>query len=84
MRLSDITETCPIYNESYKLYEYLKSDLENILTREYSQPIIDIALEMLEKTDECRNIAGELRDMCVERGEKIQELEEEIKQLTDK
>ena len=35
----------------------------------------------LESVDRCRDISGELREMCVERGEKIEELEEKLGDL---
>ena len=36
---------------------------------------------LLESVDRCRDISGELREMCVERGEKIEELEEKLDNL---
>lgn len=79
--LQNIPETCPIYNEAEQAFNYLKAELEQyiedgVLTEYLAGDLIQHAESMLECVDRCRDIAGWLRKMCIERGKKIQELEE--------
>jgi hypothetical protein len=84
--LRNIPETCPIYNEAEQEFNYLKDEIEQrLILRRQRNPVgdeylgkqlIEHAESMLECVDRCRDISGWLRKMCIERGEKIQELEE--------
>lgn len=82
-RLRNIPETCPIYKEAEHLFDCVKSEIEeavgdNELTEHFGERLIDYAKSILESVDRCRDISGELREMCVERGEKIEELKEKL------
>jgi len=83
MRLRDIKETCPIYESAEDCYERLIKDLHEILNESVTIDIVRYANTMLEYTDECRNIAGMLRNMCSDRADRILELEEENARLQD-
>jgi len=82
-RLRDIPETCPIYEEARQNAEYLVNELHGILNKDHSetQYIVEQTEVLLECVDRCREIAGDLRDMCIERGEKIEQLENELEGL---
>jgi len=82
-RLRDIPKTCPIYEEARRNAECLIDELHGILNADHSdtQYIVSQTELLLECVDRCREIAGDLRDMCVERGEKIEELENELEEL---
>jgi len=80
-RLRNIPETCPIYKEAEHLFDYLKGELEEELSEYLSERFTDYAKILLECVDRCRDISGELREMCVQRGEKIEELEEKLEDL---
>lgn len=85
-RLRNIPETCPIYKEAEHLFDCLKDEIkdaysEKELTEYLSERFTDYAKSILECVDRCRDISGELREMCVERGEKIQDLEEKLGDL---
>jgi hypothetical protein len=82
-RLRNIPETCPIYKEAEHLLDCLKSEMEDELSEYFSERFTDYAKSILECVDRCRDISGELREMCVERGEKIEELEEMVSSITD-
>ena len=84
MRLREIKETCPIYDSAKDYHEYLVSELHEILNENMTSDIVKYADAMLEHTDECRNIAGMLRDMCSDRADRILELEEENTKLQEK
>lgn len=77
-RVRDIPETCPIYREAEQTVEHLKDDLNLMLQPEMLRAAMDYINDLLECVDRCREIAGDLRDMCVERGELIEQLEEKI------
>jgi uncharacterized coiled-coil DUF342 family protein len=85
-RLRNIPETCPIYNDAKDVADTI---LDTVDQWEHDEEItFPIAEEirwsirfLLESTDRCRDISGELREMCVERGEKIEELEEKLGDL---
>ena len=57
--------------------------MEDELSEYFSERFTDYAKSILECVDRCRDISGELREMCVERGEKIEELEEMVSSITD-
>lgn len=80
-RLRNIPETCPIYKEAEQEKEFLIDELHNILNPDVTERIIHHVDALLECVDRCRDISGELREMCVERGEKIEELEEKLGDL---
>ena len=85
-RLRNIPETCPIYKEAEHIFDCLKGEIEELATNdelsEYlSERFTDYAKSILECVDRCRDISGELREMCVERGEKIEELQEKLGDL---
>lgn len=85
-RLRNIPETCPIYKEAEHLFDCLKDEIEEAVSEkeltEYSgERFIDYARSILECVDRCRDISGELREMAVERGEKIEELKEKLGDL---
>jgi gamma-glutamyl:cysteine ligase YbdK (ATP-grasp superfamily) len=85
-RLRNISETCPIYKEAEHLFDCLKDEIKDVcsekeLTEYLSERFTDYAKSILECVDRCRDISGELRETCVERGEKIQELEEKLGNL---
>ena len=77
-RVRDIPETCPIYREAQQTVGHLKYELNEILQPAMLERSMEYIDELLECVDRCREIAGDLRNMCVERGELIQELEEKI------
>lgn len=85
-RLRNIPETCPIYEDAKDVAERM---IESVDQWEHDEEIsFPIAEEirwqvrfLLESVDRCRGISGELREMCVERGEKIEELEEKSDNL---
>ena len=85
-RLRNIPETCPIYDEAKDVAERM---LESVDQWEHDEEISFPNAEeirwqvrfLLESVDRCRDISGELREMCVERGEKIEELEEKLDNL---
>lgn len=82
-RLTNIPETCPIYEEAKQNAEYLLNELHGILNKDHSETqYIEGQVEiLLECVDRCREIAGDLRDLCIERGEKIEKLENELEEL---
>jgi len=85
-RLRNIPETCPLYKEAEHLFDCLKDEMEGAcsekeLTEYLSERFTDYAKSLLECVGRCRDISGELREMCVERGEKIEELEEKLGDL---
>jgi len=82
-RLRSIPETCPIYEEARQNAEYLINELHGVLNENHSEAkyIVEQTEILLECVDRCREIAGDLRDLCVERGEKIEELEYELEGL---
>jgi len=80
-RLRNIPETCPIYKEAEHLFDCLKGEMEGELSDYLAERFTDYAKSILECVDRCRDISGELREMCVERGEKIEELEEKLGDL---
>ena len=85
-RLRNIPETCPIYKEAEHLFDCLKDEMEGAcadreLSEYFSERFTDYAKSILECVDRCRDISGELREMCVERGERIEELEEKLGDL---
>ena len=85
-RLRNIPETCPIYKEADHLFDCLKGEIEELmvndeLSEHLAERFTDYAKSILECVDRCRDISGELREMCVERGEKIEELEEKLGDL---
>ena len=85
-RLRSIPETCPIYKEAEHLFDCLKDEIEEAVSEkeitEYSgERFIDYVKSILECVDRCRDISGELREMAVERGEKIEELKEKLGDL---
>ena len=85
-RLRSIPETCPIYKEAEHIFDCLTGEIEELATNdelsEYlSERFTDYAKSILECVDRCRDISGELREMCVERGEKIEELQEKLGDL---
>lgn len=82
-RVREIPETCPIYREAQQTVEHLKDDLNLMLQPEMLRAAMDYINDLLECVDRCREIAGDLRDMCVERGEKIEELEEQIQNIKE-
>ena len=84
-RLRNIPETCPIYDEARQNAEYLINELHGILNKDHreTQYIVSQTEILLECVDRCREIAGDLRDMCIERGEKIEQLENELEELRD-
>lgn len=51
------------------------------LTEHLSDRFTDYAKSILACVDRCRDISGELREMCAERGKKIEELEEKLGDL---
>ena len=77
-RIREIPETCPIYREAEQTVQYLKDELNEILQPVMLKQSMEYIDELLECVDRCREIAGDLRDMCAERGEKIQELEDKL------
>lgn len=87
-RLRNIPETCPIYDDAKDVAERV---LESVDQWEHDEEIsFPIAEEirwhvrfLLESVDRCRGISGVLREMCVERGEKIGELGDMVSSLTD-
>lgn len=85
-RLRNIPETCPIYKEAEHLFDCLKGEIEELMVNdelsEYlTERFTGYAKSILECVDRCRDISGELREACVERGEKIEELEEKLGDL---
>jgi hypothetical protein len=85
-RLQNIPETCPIYKEAEHLFECLKDEIEvavsdKELAEYFGARFIDYAKSILKCVDQCRDISGELRAISVERGEKIEELEEKLGDL---
>lgn len=74
-RLRDIPETCPIYKEAESLHGSLLDEVLGILNSDMTGNIRDYADTLLGCVDRCRDVAGDLRDMCVSRGEIIEELE---------
>ena len=85
-RLRNIPETCPIYEEAEHLFDCFKGEIEELMVNdelsEYlSERFTDYAKSILECVNRCRDISGELREMCVERGEKIEEIEEKLESL---
>jgi len=85
-RLRNIPETCPIYKEAEHLFDCLKGEIEGAVSdkelTEYSgERFIDYVKSILECVDRCRDVSGELRNMCAERGEKIEELEEKLQDI---
>ena len=80
-RLRNIPETCPIYKEAEHLFDCLKIEMEEELSDRLVERFTDYAKSILECVDRCRDISGELREMCVERGEKIEEIEEKLEDL---
>ena len=82
-RVRDIPETCPIYREAEQTVEHLKDELNEMLQPVMLKQSIEYIDDLLECVDRCREIAGDLRDMCVERGEKIEELEEQIQNIKE-
>ena len=80
-RVRDIPETCPIYREADIAAQCLKDDLNLMLQPEMLEKSMDYIAELLECVDRCREIAGDLRDMCIERGELIERLEEKIGEM---
>ena len=85
-RIRNIPETCPIYKEAEHLFDCLKDEIEGAvsekeLTEYFGERFIDYAKSILECVDQCRDISGELREMAVERGEKIEELTETLGDL---
>ena len=80
-RLRNIPETCPIYKEAEHLFDCLKGEMEEELSDYLAERFTDYAKNILECVDRCRDISGELREMCVERGEKIEEIEEKLESL---
>lgn len=83
-RLRNVPETCPIYNEAKRYKELIIDELHDILNPNMTETTLRYLDNMLECTDRCRDISGELRGMCVERAEKIEELEDEIERLEEK
>jgi hypothetical protein len=87
-RLRDIDTTCPIYDEAKDVADRL---LEIVEQWEHDDEISFPNAEeirwhvrfLLESVDRCRDISGELREMCIERGEKIEELGNRVSSLTD-
>jgi len=85
-RLRNIPETCPIYNEAKEVSDRM---IEIVDQWEHDEEISFPNAEeirwqvrfLLESVDRCRDISGELRETCVERGEKIQNLEEKLGDL---
>jgi hypothetical protein len=85
-RLRNIPETCPIYEDAKDVAERM---IESVDQWEHDEEVsFPIAEEirwnvrfLLESVDRCRDISGELREMCVERGEKIEELQEKLGDL---
>lgn len=82
-RVRDIPETCPIYREAEQTVEHLKDELNDMLQPAMLERTMDYINELLECVDRCREIAGDLRDMCVERGELIEKLEEQIQNIKE-
>ena len=87
-RLRNIPKTCPIYDEAKDAAERMLGSVDQWEhDEEISFPIAEEILWLvrflLESVDRCRDISGELREMCVERGEKIEELEEMVSSITD-
>ena len=85
-RLRSIPGTCPIYKEAEHLFDCLKDEIEEAVSEkeltEYSgERFIDYVKSILGCVDRCRDISGELREMAVERGEKIEELKEKLGDL---
>lgn len=85
-RLRNIPETCPIYSEAkevsdrmIKIVDQWEHDEE--ISFPNAEEIRWQVRFLLESVDRCRDISGELREMCVERGEKIEELEEKLEHL---
>ncbi len=82
-RLRNIPETCPIYKEADYLFNNLSDEIEDLMANDelphyLGERFRDYAKSILECVDRCRDISGELREACVERGEKIEELEEKL------
>lgn len=80
-RVREIPETCPIYREAQQTVEHLKDELNEMLQPVMLKQSMEYIDELLECVDRCREIAGDLRDMCVERGELIEQLEEKIGEI---
>ncbi len=80
-RVRDIPDTCPIYREAELIEACLKDNLNLMLQPEMLEKAMEYIDELLECVDRCREIAGDLRDMCVERGELIEQLEEKIGEM---
>lgn len=82
-RLTNIPETWPICKEAERNAEYLINELHDILNENHSdtQYIVSQTKLLIECVDQCHEIARELRELCDERGEKIQELEDELEEL---
>lgn len=84
--LRNIPETCPIYDDAKDVAERMIESVDQWERgEEISFPIAEEILWhmrfLLESVDRCRDISGELREMCVERGEKIEELTEKLENL---
>lgn len=77
-RLRNIPETCPIYKEAEELRERIVSEIHDILNPDVTGSIVEDIDSLLECVDRCRDIAGDLRDMCVERADEIGRLESEL------
>lgn len=82
-RVREIPETCPIYWEAQQTVDHLKNELKLMLQPDMLKQAMEYIDDLLECVDRCREIAGDLRDMCVERGEKIEELEEQIQNIKE-
>ena len=85
-KLDNIPETCPIYKEAEHLFDCLKEEVEQArsnkeITEYLAERITDYSASILGCVDRCRDISGELRKMCFDRGNKIEQLEEELEEV---
>ena len=83
-RLRNIPETCPIYREAESAKSFLIDCLHDILSENVTGDIVGYAEDMLDAVDRCRDIAGDLRNMCSERADEIERLERVVSVLEER
>ena len=81
IRLRDIPETCPLYEKAETVGQLLSEELHSLLPAHEFELLQHYVTRLVEIVDECRDVAGQLREACIERSDKIHELEAEIAEM---
>jgi hypothetical protein len=84
IRLRDIKETCPLFEKAETVGQILSEELHQLLPIHDSELLQHYVTRMVDLVDECREVAGQLREACIERADKIHELEQQIDEILSK